>query len=145
MLKGISPFISPLLLKVLSEMGHGDEIVFADAGFPAESIARNSLIVRADGVGTVPMLEAVLPLFPLDQYDSSNFVLMDVVPGDNVNPTIWNSYKNTLALHEPSAVPVLISREAFYERARKAYAVVATGETAQYANFILKKGVCLRG
>lgn len=145
MLKGISPLISPLLLKTLSEMGHGDEIVIADAGFPAESIARDNLIVRADGLGTESMLEAILPLFPLDQYDSSNFILMDIVPGDKVNPKIWDKYKEVLALHEPTVLPSFLSREEFYKRARKAYAVVATGETAQYANIILKKGVCFRG
>lgn len=145
MLKGISPLISPQLLKVLSEMGHGDEIVFADGGFPAESIARNNIIVRADGLQTAPLLEAVLPLFPLDQYDSSKFILMDIVPGDNISPTIWDRYKQILGRYEPSVSPVFISREKFYERAKQAYAIVATGETAQYANFILKKGVCFRG
>lgn len=145
MLKGISPILSPLLLKVLCEMGHGDEIVIADSGFPAESIAKNNIIIRADGVDGKQMLEAILPLFPLDQYDTSNFVLMDVVEGDNVKPAIWEEYKAVLARYEPDVVPTKLERTAYYERAKKAYAVIATSEIAQYANIILKKGICHRG
>lgn len=145
MLKTISPIISPMLLKVLCEMGHGDEIVIADGGFPAESIGKNNMVIRADGIGAAELLEAILPLFPLDQYDSENFILMDIVPGDNVNPTIWNEYAAILENYEPEATMTKIERNAYYERAKKAYAIIATGEMAQYANIILKKGVCYRG
>lgn len=145
MLKGISPILSPSLLKVLCEMGHGDEIVIADGGFPSESIAKGNIIVRADGVGTKEMLEAILPLFPLDQYDSQNFILMDIVHGDNANPVIWNDYEKIIRKYEPDVKAIKIERNVFYDRAKKAYAVIATSETAQYANIILKKGVCCRG
>lgn len=139
MLKGISPLISPELLKVLCEMGHGDEIVLADANFPAESMGQR--VVRADGIGAAELLRAILPLFPLDQYDESNFVLMSVVPGDPTVPVIWDEYRATLTAYEPDAKIQTIDRFAYYERAKKAYCIVATDESAQYANILLKKGV----
>ena len=139
MLKGISPLISPELLKVLCEMGHGDEIVLADANFPAESMGQR--VVRADGIGAAELLRAILPLFPLDQYDESNFVLMSVVPGDPTVPVIWDEYRATLTAYEPDAKSQTIDRVAYCERAKKAYGIVATGESAQYANILLKKGV----
>lgn len=139
MLRGISHLISPELLKILSEMGHGDEIVLADANFPTESFGRRA--VRADGIAAPALLVAILPLFPLDQYDRSNFVLMEVVPGDTYQPVIWEEYKDVLRRYEPQAEAQHMERFAYYERAKKAYAVVATGEKAQYANIILKKGV----
>lgn len=139
MLKGISPLISPELLKVLCEMGHGDEIVLADANFPAESMGQR--VVRADGIGAAELLRAILPLFPLDQYDESNFVLMSVVPGDPIEPVIWDEYRATLTAYEPDAKIQTIDRFAYYERAKKAYCIVVTGESAQYANILLKKGV----
>ena len=139
MLKGIAPCISPELLKVLCEMGHGEEIVLADANFPSESVGQK--VVRADGIGAVELLSAILPMFPLDQYDDSNFVLMGVVPGDLVVPEIWNQYDEILKKSEPDAKIKYLERFAYYESAKKAYCVVATGERAQYANIILKKGV----
>ncbi len=139
MLRGISPLISPALLKVLSDMGHGDEIVLADANFPTESYGKRAL--RADGIGGAALLDAILPLFPLDQYDENNFVLMEVIPGDTYKPVIWDDFKAVLAKHDPQAKVTHMERFAYYERAKKAYAVVATGEMAQYANIILKKGV----
>lgn len=139
MLKGVSPLISPELLKILSEMGHGDEIVLADAHFPAHSVGQR--VVRADGIGTAPLLRGILQLIPLDQYDQSNFVLMEVVPGDDVQPVIWQEYEAVLRAAEPTCRMETLERFAYYERAKKAYCVVATGETAQYANIILKKGV----
>lgn len=117
MLKGISPLISPELLKVLCEMGHGDEIVLADANFPAESMGQR--VVRADGIGATELLRAILPLFPLDQYDESNFVLMSVVPGDPTVPVIWDEYRATLTAYEPDAKIQTIDRFAYYERAKK--------------------------
>ena len=139
MLKGISPLISPELLKVLCEMGHGDEIVLADANFPSEAIGKR--VVRADGIKAADLLEAILPLFPLDTYAQERFILMEVVPGDPVVPTIWDEYKNILGEHEPDTPVQFMERFSYYERAKKAYCIVATGETAQYANIILKKGV----
>ncbi|MBQ7848902.1 MAG: L-fucose mutarotase [Clostridia bacterium] len=139
MLKGISPLISPELLRILSEMGHGDEIVLADAHFPGHSVGQR--VVRADGVRMTPLLEGILRLIPLDQYDRSNFVLMSVVDGDDVKPEIWADYCRVLAEAEPDAAPDWMERFAYYERARKACCVVVTGETSQYANIILKKGV----
>ena len=124
MLKGISPLISPELLKVLCEMGHGDEIVLADANFPAESMGQR--VVRADGIGAAELLRAILPLFPLDQYDESNFVLMSVVPGDPTVPVIWDEYRAALTAYEPDAKIQTIDRFAYYERAKKAYCIVAT-------------------
>jgi L-fucose mutarotase len=141
MLKGISPLISPELLKVLCEMGHGDEICLADANFPTQSMGH--IAVRADGIPVAALLDAILPLFPLDQYDRSNFVLMQVVPGDDYKPVIWEEYKEVLGRHEPQGKAEHMERFAYYERAKKAYAIVATGEKALYANIILKKGVVL--
>ena len=140
MLKNISPIISPMLLKVLCEMGHGDEIVLADANFPSESIAHNNQIIRADGIGVLDLLNAILPLFPLDQYDDENFIVMQVVDGDPI-PEIWDDFKNVIDKHEPECSMTFIDRFEYYERSKKAYAVIATGEKAQYANVILKKGV----
>ena len=141
MLKGISPLLSPALLAVLSEMGHGDEIVLADANFPAASVSEGHRLIRADGIGIADLLSAILPLFPLDQYDPENFILMEVVPGDPCFPVIWDEFRSVLGKHEPEAVPTMLERHTYYERAKKAFAVVATGERAQYANVILKKGV----
>ncbi len=140
MLKGINPMLSPEMLKILSEMGHGDEIIISDGGFPAANLARN--LVRADGVGCVAMLDAVLSVFPLDQYDDQNFILMETTGGDQP-PAIWEEYAQVLAKHEPAAHIEHIERFAYYERAKKAYAVIATGEMAPYGNILLKKG-CIR-
>lgn len=139
MLKGISPLISPELIKVLDEMGHGDEIVLADANFPSASMGKR--VIRADGIGTVALLDAILRLFPLDQYDESHFVLMQVVPGDPVKTPIWDEYRTVLRKYEPNAQVQTVERFAYYERAKAAYCILATGEKAQYANIILKKGV----
>lgn len=140
MLKGIPKEISPDLLKVLMEMGHGDELVIADGNFPAASIARR--LVRADGLGGPVMLEAVLQLLPLDQYAPHPVTLMQVVPGDPVVPVIWEEYRAVILRHEKTFSDFeLVERFAFYERAKNAFAVLATGEEAQYANLILKKGV----
>lgn len=141
MLKGIKPIVSPKLLKVLCEMGHGDEIVIADANFPSETMGKK--VVRADGICAPDMLDAVLSLIPLDQYDSNNFVLMKVCEGDPTVPAIWETYKEILSRYEKDAVVSYMERFDYYERARKAYAVIATGETAIYANIILKKGVVI--
>ncbi len=142
MLKNVSPLISPQLLKVLCEMGHGDEIVLADANFPAESIAQNNQIIRADGLGVVDLLNAILPLFPLDPYTDKSFIVMKVEArdGDYV-PEIWNDFEKVLETHEPEFKMTFMDRFDYYEHSKKAYAVIATGEKATYANVILKKGV----
>lgn len=140
MLKNISPLISPELLKVLCEMGHGDEIVIADGNFPCHGV--NDLVIRADGHGGAELLDAILALFPLDTYADKNVMLMEVVPGDNVETPIWDEYASVINKHEKDNLRIdHIERFAFYERAKTAYAVVATGEKALYANIILKKGV----
>ena len=142
MLKGIPAILTPELLKVLAEMGHGDEIVLADGNFPAESMSKDAVVIRADGHTVPEILDAVLQLIPLDQYVKEPAALMEVVPGDNVKPVIWEEYRSLLNKHgeNPQAVEMM-ERFAFYERAKKAYAIVATGETAIYANILLKKGV----
>lgn len=143
MLKGISPIISPELLKALCEMGHGDELVIADGNFPCESVGKNAVVVRADGHGTAEILDAVLKLIPLDRYTEKPVALMEVVKGDNCPvPVIWKEYDEILNKYEPDHHDIeMTERFAFYERAKKAYLIIATGETAVYANVLLKKGV----
>lgn len=138
MLKGIPSILSPELLKIMMEMGHGDEIIIADGNFPAASHAQR--LVRCDGHGVPEVLEAMLKLLPLDQYVESPVALMSVVPGDPVVPVIWDEYKAEIAKYGDVKIEYL-EHFAFYERAKKAYAIIATGEKAQYANVILKKGV----
>ena len=138
MLKNISPILSPELLKILMEMGHGDEIVIGDGNFPAASIAQR--LVRLDGHGVNEILDAILKLMPLDTYVDAPVGLMDN-GSDGERPPIWADYEKTVKANEGDKKFELIERFAFYERAKKAYAVVATGETAIYANIILKKGV----
>jgi len=140
LLKLIPNILSPELLKVLMEMGHGDELVIADGNFPSSSVAQR--LVRLDGIAIPQILEAVLKLFPLDTYTEKPVSLMAVTPGDNVKPVIWEEYKKIIKeSREPFSEFDYIERFAFYKRAKKAYAVVATGELALYANIILKKGV----
>lgn len=140
MLKHIPNILCPDLLKILMEMGHGDELVIADGNFPSASIAQR--LIRLDGHGIPKILEAILTVFPLDTYVKLPAGLMAVTPGDTVKPVIWNEYKKIiLGSKEPFTDFEYIERFAFYERARKAYAVIATGESALYANIILKKGV----
>jgi len=140
MLKGIPNVISPELLKILMEMGHGDELVIADGNFPAASMAQR--LVRADGLDGETMLNAILQLMPLDQYVPTPVALMAVVAGDTIKPVIWDKYRTIITRYEPSFTDFdMVERLAFYEHARKAYAVLATSESAQYANVILKKGI----
>ncbi|HTG68662.1 MAG TPA: L-fucose mutarotase [Candidatus Udaeobacter sp.] len=140
MLIGISKLISPELLKVLSEMGHSDEIVLADGNFPAASHAER--LIRADGHDVPELLDAILRLFPLDQYVEKPAALMQVVPGDTVQTPIWEQYRSIIEERTGLSEPFeQVGRFAFYERAKKAYAIIATGESALYANLILKKGV----
>ena len=138
MLKGISPLISPALLKILAEMGHGDEIVIADANFPSETCGQR--VARADGIGGRELLDAILDLIPLDTYADENFLLMQTTNGDPT-PAIWADYFMIARAKDDNLRQGFLSRFDFYDRAKKAYAVIATGETAIYANIILKKGV----
>jgi L-fucose mutarotase len=139
MLKGIPSIISPDLIKILLEMGHGDEIVLADGNFPAASIAQR--LARSDGNQVPQMLEAVLGLFPLDPFVEHPAALMAVVPGDSTVPSIWEKYREIIQHYEKFSEFEYVERFAFYERARRAYAVVATSESSAYANIILKKGL----
>lgn len=139
MLKGIDSVISPELLKILMEMGHGDELCIGDGNFPAAANAKR--LVRLDGHGVCEVLDAILKLYPLDTYVDCPVTLMAVVPGDNVVPTIWDEYERIVKQREGDKKIEHIGRFEFYERARNCYAVVATGESALYANIILKKGV----
>lgn len=135
MLKGISPVVSPDLLKTLAEMGHGDEIVISDAHFPGHTF--NPRVMRADGVGAEALLAGIIPIFELDSY-ATPVVMMAPVPGDALDPDVEARYRR--ALGYDGAIERM-ERFAFYERAKKAYAVVVSGETAKYGNIILKKGV----
>ena len=140
MLKGISPLISPELLKTLAEMGHGDEIILSDAHFPAHSMGIP--VLRADGIRVAPLLDAILPLFELDAYVDAPVVMMAVAPGDTLDQSLLDSYRAAIEKHAPDAPATAhIDRFAFYERAKKAFAVVVTGETGKYGNILLKKGV----
>ena len=140
MLKGISHLISPALLEVLARMGHGDEIVLADAHFPGETC--NNRVLRADGLRIADLLEAILPLFELDAYVDAPLIMMAAVEGDTLDPNVEASYMKSILKTNPGVAPIQrIDRFAFYERAKSAFAVVMTGETAKYGNIILKKGV----
>ena len=140
MLVGISPLLSPELLSTLCRMGHGDEIVLADAHFPGESI--NPRVLRADGLRIPDLLDAVLPLFSLDSYVDNPVSMMAAVPGDDLDPAVETAYRQAIDRHWPETPPIQrVERFAFYEQARQAFAVVMTGETAKYGNIILTKGV----
>ncbi len=139
MLKGIAPCISPELLKVLAEMGHGDEIVLADSHFPGHTFGK--LVLRADGVNIATLLDGIVPLFELDSY-APPLYMMAAVQGDKLDPKVEKDYLIAIRRHAPQApVPERIDRFAFYDRAKTAFAVVMTGETRKYGNIILKKGV----
>lgn len=140
MLIGISPVLSPELLALLCRMGHGDEIVLADAHFPGETYGRR--VLRADGVRIPELLDGILPLFALDSYVESPLIMMAAVPGDALDPAVEASYRAVVDKHWPDTPPIQrIERFAFYERTKEAFAVLMTGETAKYGNIILKKGV----
>lgn len=138
MLKGIPSILSPALLKILMEMGHGDEIVIGDGNFPAESCGQR--VVRLDGHGVPEILDAILKLFPLDTYVDAPVALMQHGAGE-ARPEIWGKYEALIEKHQSGTKMENIERFAFYDRTKQAYAVVATGESAIYANIILKKGV----
>lgn len=144
MLKGISPLISPDLLDVMYRMGHGDELVLADAHFPSDTLGKR--VVRADGLAIAPLLDAILPLFVLDSYVDAPVMMMAAVTGDRLDPQVELDYRRPIDLHcsEEIIEEIIIERLErfqFYDRVKSAFAVVATGETRKYGNIILKKGV----
>ena len=138
MLKNVPKILSPELLKALSEMGHGDELVIADANFPAHSI--NQHVIRADGILGTEMLKAILKVIPLDTYADSNFMLMETTNGDST-PDIWKEYEDIAFNLDKNVKKAMLERFAFYERSKKAYLVIVTGEERIYGNIIIKKGV----
>ena len=143
MLKGIPKIISPELLKVLCEMGHGDRLVIADGNFPSESVGKNAIVIRMDGHGVPEILDAVLQLMPLDTYVEKSVSLMEKVPGDTVETPIWDVFAEIVLKKggmDKSHIQN-IERFEFYEAAKTAYCIIATGESALYANIMLQKGV----
>lgn len=143
MLKGIPKILSPELLKVLCEMGHSDRLVIADGNFPSESIGKNAKVIRCDGHGVPELLEAILTVFPLDTYVETPVSLMQVMPGDNVETPIWDEYREIISKFDERVEKAIgqTERFAFYDEAKTAYAIIATGESALYANIMLQKGV----
>jgi len=140
MLKQIPKNISPQLMKILMEMGHGDEIILADGNYPAASNAKN--LIRCDGLEMPELLKSILELFPLDTYVNAAFGLMEVVAGGEIKPKIWNTYEKILEDSKAeNKVIEKLERFEFYDRGKNAYAIVATGEEAIYANILLRKGV----
>ena len=145
MLKGIPKIISPELLKALCEMGHGDTLCIADGNFPAETMGKNAIVIRADGHGVPELLDAILTLMPLDTYVEKPVSLMELVPNDvgKIETPIWDEYKKTIERHDCRGDKTVqnVERFAFYEKAKDCYVIIATGESAVYANIILQKGV----
>lgn len=141
MLKGIPSILSPDLLKIMMEMGHGDSIVIADGNFPGASLGKR--VVRLDGHGAAPLLDAMLRLFPLDSYIESPIKLMEVVAGDAVKTPIWDEYAAIVQMHAQGTRITNVERFQFYDLAKAAYCVVQTGEIALYANIWLQKGVVI--
>jgi L-fucose mutarotase len=140
MLIGIDPVISPELLDALFRMGHGDEIVLADAFFPGDSM--NSRVIRADGIRVPALLDGILALMNLDSYVPHPVAMMAPVPGDNVDDSVEKSFRAVIDRRWPGTPAIeRIERFAFYDRTKKAFAVLMTGETVKYGNIILKKGV----
>lgn len=140
MLKGISPLINPELLVTMMRMGHGDEIVLADAHFPGHSLGVP--VIRADGLMVDDLLDAMLPLFELDDYVEAPLLMMQILEGDELDPTVEQAYRVPVDKHAPGTPAIArIDRFEFYERSKKAFAVVMTGETRKYGNLLMKKGV----
>lgn len=138
MLHGISPLIGPDLLKALAEMGHGDEITLADAHYPLLGSA--DTVIRMDGVTILPLLDAILRIFPLDHYQDKQYLLMSTV-GNDPEPQLWKNYADCIASHDPQAAPGYLGRFEFYKRGRSSHVTVLTGDTGQYGNIVLPKGI----
>ena len=133
MLKTISPLISPDLLKVLAEMGHGDEIIFSDAHFPANSMGPQ--VIRADGLLVSDLLRALIPLFELDSY-APPLVMMAAVEGDTLDPDVETRYRQALSLQTPCPDITRIDRYAFYEK--RGNAVISGQNARQVRAFIIR-------
>lgn len=142
MLKGIPSIISPELLKVLCEMGHGDRIVIADGNYPAASMGKNGIVIRMDGHGVPEILEAILKVFPLDHLAEKPVQLTEVAPEEHVETPIWDTYKDIVGKYDSRGANAVgtLERYAFYDASKSAYAIIATSEKALYANVILQKG-----
>ena len=143
MLRGIPNCLSPELLKVIAETGHGDVLVIGDAFYPSASSARHSMLVRADGVRATEILDAVLRFFPLDRSVETPVLIMDKQDCDKEIPTpIWEEYREVVRRYDDrgDGCVGMIDRFGFYKAAEKAYAVVATGETALYGCMMIQKG-----
>ncbi|MDR0730220.1 MAG: fucose isomerase [Treponema sp.] len=142
MLKGIPAILGPELLKVLMEMGHGDELLLCDGNYPR--LGHPERLVRCDGHGIPELLDAILRFLPLDTYVAEPVILMQVKPGDSYVPEIWDRYRQIVQTHQSGTQIGSIERFEFYKRGAAAYAAVATGEPARYANILLKKGVVIQ-
>lgn len=145
MLKGIPKILSPELLKVLCEMGHSDRLVIADGNFPSETMGKDAIVIRMDGHGIPEILDAVLQLFPLDTYVEKPVQLMKLMERDEgkIATPIWDTYKEIVSKYDERGAQAVgnIERFTFYEEAKKVYCIIATGESAVYANVMLQKGV----
>lgn len=144
-LKGVPKSISPELLFAIAKMGHGDQLVLADANFPSDSVAQHCTItapIRVLG-NTDDILRDLLQLFPLDQYTNYSALMMDRVDSDKARDLVVEAYRTTGETVAPhSSLPVeLVERFAFYERAKKSFVVVQTSDARLYANIIVSKGV----
>lgn len=143
MLRNVPQILSPELLKIINDMGHGDRIVISDANFPAEAMGKDNKVIRCDGHGVPEILDAILRVMRLDEYVEKPVNLMALVEGDDVDTPIWDTYKEIVSSYDARGEKAFgeIERFAFYEEAKKAYAIVYTGERALYANIMLQKGV----
>ena len=143
MLKGIPDVLSGDLLKVLADMGHGDKLVISDGNFPAASMGKNGVVINCKGLGVPEILDAVLSLFPLDTFVDKPVTLMKVVPGQEVETPIWDTYKQIISKYDERGENAInfVERFDFYEESKKSYAIIATSESALYACMILQKGV----
>ena len=144
MLKGIPSLLSPELLKILSSMGHSDRLVIGDGNFPAETMGKDSIVIRYDGNGVPEVLDAILAVFPLDTYVEKPVLLMEKMECDkDMEIPIWETYAEIVEKHDARGRDAIggIDRFDFYDEAKKCYAIIATGETSVYANVILQKGV----
>ena len=145
MLKGIPKILSPELLKVLCKMGHSDRLVITDGNFPSESMGKDAIVIRMDGHGVPEILDAILQVFPLDTYTDKPVQLMELMDcdKDKIATPIWDTYKEIVAKYDERGDKAVgnIDRFDFYDEAKKVYCIIATGESAVYANVMLQKGV----
>ncbi len=148
MLKGIPEILSPELLKVLCEMGHSDRLVISDGNYPAETMGKNAIVLRFDGHGVPEILDAILQVFPLDTYVEKPVQLMELMDCDKgkVETPIWDTYKEIVAKYDDRGADAVgnIDRFKFYDESKEVYCIIATSETAIYANVMLQKGVVIK-